>query len=246
MILIPAIDLQAGRCVRLRQGEFDKVTQFDMLPIDRASYFAELGAKRLHVVDLDGAKIGTMQQLPLICAMQNTGITVQAGGGIRSLEQARTCFSAGISFLVLGSIAIINPTLTTQIINEISPQNIILALDIRMENKIPLPATHGWQTTSTMNLWEVVSFYQQLGITQILCTDIAYDGMMQGPNFDLYQEAVERFPNIAWQASGGIRHQDDINRLQKLGIKAAILGLTMYQDVFNLKSILSSPVTPME
>ncbi|KTD57444.1 phosphoribosylformimino-5-aminoimidazole carboxamide ribotide isomerase [Legionella santicrucis] len=246
MILIPAIDLQAGRCVRLRQGQFDKVTQFDMSPIDRASYFAKLGAKRLHIVDLDGAKTGTMQQLPLICAMQNTGITVQAGGGIRSLEQAKTCFSAGISLLVIGSIAITDPTLTIQIINEITPQNVILALDIRMENNIPLPATHGWQTTSNKNLWEIVSFYQQLGITQILCTDIAYDGMMQGPSFDLYQEAVERFPNIAWQASGGIRHQDDIIKLQKLGIKAAILGLTMYQDAFNLKSILSSPATPME
>ncbi|KTD06525.1 phosphoribosylformimino-5-aminoimidazole carboxamide ribotide isomerase [Legionella gratiana] len=246
MILIPAIDLQAGRCVRLRQGQFDQVTQFDISPIERASYFSKLGAKRLHVVDLDGAKTGTMQQLSLICAMQNRGITVQAGGGIRSLEQAKICFSAGISLLVIGSIAITDPALTAQIINEISPQNIILALDIRMKNNIPLPATHGWQTTSTMNLWEVASYYQQLGITQILCTDIAYDGMMQGPSFDLYKEAVERFPNIAWQASGGIRHQDDLTKLHALGIKAAILGLTMYQDAFNLKSMLSNPVMTTE
>src|SRR5690242_8186463 len=100
MILIPAIDLQAGRCVRLRQGQFDQVIQFDISPIERASYFVQLGAKRLHVVDLDGAKMGTMQQLPLICSMQNTGISVQAGGGIRSLEQAKLCVSLGISNLV--------------------------------------------------------------------------------------------------------------------------------------------------
>lgn len=243
MILIPAIDLQAGRCVRLRQGQFDQITQFDISPVERASYFAELRAKRLHIVDLDGAKTGIMQQLPLICAMQNTGISVQAGGGIRSLEQAKACFSSGISLLVIGSIAITDPTLTTQIIQEISPQNIILALDIRMINDIPFPATHGWQTTSDMSLWEIVSFYQQLGITQILCTDIACDGMMQGPSFRLYKEAVERFPNIAWQASGGIRHQEDIVRLQALGVKAAILGLTMYQDAFHLKSMLSAPIT---
>ncbi|WP_454783927.1 1-(5-phosphoribosyl)-5-[(5-phosphoribosylamino)methylideneamino] imidazole-4-carboxamide isomerase [Legionella sp. WA2024007413] len=238
MILIPAIDIQAGRCVRLRQGQFDQVTQFDTLPIDRATYFAQLGAKRLHIVDLDGARTGTMHQLSLICAMQNTGIPVQAGGGIRSLEQATLCVSLGISNLVLGSIAITNPELTAQIIKKINPQHIILALDIRMQNKIPIPAIHGWQTTSNSNLWEVVAHYQQLNVTQILCTDIACDGMMQGPNFDLYKEAVDRFPQIKWQASGGIRHADDINQLDALGVSAAILGLSLYQGSLNLESML--------
>ncbi|HHT0594249.1 TPA: HisA/HisF-related TIM barrel protein [Legionella anisa] len=239
MILIPAIDIQTGRCVRLRQGQFDQVTQFDTPPVERAAYFAELGAKRLHVVDLDGAQSGTMQQLSLICAMQNTGIVVQAGGGIRSLEQAITCFSAGISNLVLGSIAISNRELTALIINEISPQHIILALDIRMKNRIPIPAIHGWRTTTNNNLWDVVSHYQQLGIKQILCTDIACDGMMQGPNFELYKEAIERFPQIEWQASGGIRNTNDINQLDVIGVTAAILGLTLYQGTFDLKTMLS-------
>ncbi len=234
MILIPAIDIQAGRCVRLKQGQFEQVTIFDMPPVERAAYFAKIGAKRLHVVDLDGAKIGSMQQLPLICSMQNTGINVQAGGGIRSLEQAKLCFSAGLANLVLGSIAISNRELATQIIKEISPKNIILALDIRLINGNPIPATHGWQTMSNSNLWDVVSYYQQLGIQQILCTDIACDGMMQGPNFSLYQEAVERFPTIDWQASGGIRHQEDIETLDKLGVAAAILGLSLYQGTLDL------------
>jgi phosphoribosylformimino-5-aminoimidazole carboxamide ribotide isomerase len=239
MILIPAIDLQAGRCVRLRQGQFDQVIQFDVSPIERAAYFAQLGAKRLHVVDLDGAKTGTMQQLPLICSMQNTGISVQAGGGIRSLEQAKLCVSSGISNLVLGSIALSNPELTAQIIKEIEPKNIILALDVRIQENVPIPATHGWQISSNSNLWDVVAHYQQLGIKQILCTDIARDGMMQGPNFFLYQEGIERFPNIKWQASGGIRNQEDIETLRALGIGAAILGLTLYQNASNLKSMLS-------
>ncbi|KTD73037.1 1-(5-phosphoribosyl)-5-[(5-phosphoribosylamino)methylideneamino] imidazole-4-carboxamide isomerase [Legionella tucsonensis] len=239
MIIIPAIDIQAGRCVRLRQGQFDQVTQFDTLPVERAGYFAQLGAKRLHVVDLDGAQTGAMQQLSLICSMQNTGISVQAGGGIRSLEQAMLCCSAGISNLVLGSIAITNPELTALIIKEINPQHIILALDIRMKNKIPIPAIHGWQTTTNNNLWNVVSHYLQLGIKQILCTDIACDGMMQGPNFELYEEAIERFPQIEWQASGGIRNADDINRLDTLGVTAAILGLTLYQGTFDLSTMLS-------
>ncbi|MFI4918910.1 MAG: 1-(5-phosphoribosyl)-5-[(5-phosphoribosylamino)methylideneamino]imidazole-4-carboxamide isomerase [Legionellales bacterium] len=239
MLIIPAIDLQAGRCVRLKQGRFDEVTQFDNIPIERAQYFAQLGAKRLHVVDLDGAKNGSMQQLPLICAMQKMGIPVQAGGGIRSIEQARLCMNAGLSNLVIGSLAITNPVLTLQIIQEIGANNITLALDVRMENNHPKPATHGWQTTSETNLWELVAYFQQQGIRQVLCTDIACDGMMSGPNFNLYQQAAERFPSIEWQASGGIRHQADIAKLKSLGIAAVILGLTLYQGDFNLSDCLN-------
>ncbi|HAU1296226.1 TPA: 1-(5-phosphoribosyl)-5-[(5-phosphoribosylamino)methylideneamino] imidazole-4-carboxamide isomerase [Legionella pneumophila] len=238
MLVIPAIDLQSGRCVRLKQGRFDQVTQFDILPIERALYFARLGAKRLHIVDLDGARSGKMQQLDLICSMQKTGIPIQAGGGIRSIEQALACTNAGISQLVIGSIAITNPDLTIQIIEKIKPENIVLALDVRVDTKVPLLAINGWQNNSTNNLWEVVSYYENYGIKHILCTDIACDGMMNGPNFDLYQQAVEYFPQIAWQASGGIRHLQDITTLDSLGISAVILGLMLYQDHVNLEELL--------
>ena len=239
MLIIPAIDLQAGACVRLKQGQFDQVTQFNMSPIDRAAYFAKTGAQRLHIVDLDGARTGAMQQLPLICAMQNAGISIQAGGGIRTLEQAQQCFDAGISQLVIGSIAISNRVLTQKIIQSIKPESIILALDIRMDQHIPIPAINGWQSASNSNLWDVVASYQQLSISQILCTDIACDGMMGGPNFSLYQEAVERFPDIAWQASGGIRNQEDIAALDDLGVAGAILGLTLYTGDFDLSECLA-------
>ncbi|HAT8179687.1 TPA: 1-(5-phosphoribosyl)-5-((5-phosphoribosylamino)methylideneamino)imidazole-4-carboxamide isomerase [Legionella pneumophila] len=238
MLVIPAIDLQSGRCVRLKQGRFDQVTQFSVLPIERALYFAKLGAKRLHVVDLDGARSGKMQQLELICSMQNTGISIQAGGGIRSIKQALECANAGISQLVIGSIAITNPDLTIQIIEKIKPENIVLALDVRIETKVPLLAINGWQNNSTSSLWEVVSYYENFGIKHILCTDIACDGMMNGPNFNLYQQAVEYFPHIAWQASGGIRHLGDITTLDSLGISAVILGLMLYQDNVNLEELL--------
>ena len=239
MLIIPAIDLQAGACVRLKQGQFDQVTEFNTPPIERAAYFSQMGAPRLHIVDLDGARIGAMQQLPLICAMQNTGITIQAGGGIRTLEQAQLCFKAGISHLVIGSIAISNPALTEQIIEAIKPEHIVLALDVRIEQEMPVPAINGWQTKSKSNLWEVVSYYQQLCIREILCTDIACDGMMGGPNFNLYQEAVERFPNIAWQASGGIRNPKDIAILRDLGVAAVILGLTLYTGDFDFSKCLA-------
>ncbi|KTD32080.1 phosphoribosylformimino-5-aminoimidazole carboxamide ribotide isomerase [Legionella moravica] len=238
MLVVPAIDLQAGRCVRLKQGQFDQVTQFDVAPVERSLYFKQSGAQRLHIVDLDGARMGAMQQLPLICAMLDCGITVQAGGGIRTLDQAKRCIDSGISHLVIGSIAISNPEVTTNIIQEIKPEHIILALDVRIDHEIPVPAINGWQMSSQSNLWEVVGYYHQLGINDILCTDISCDGMMSGPNFNLYQQAVERFPNISWQASGGIRNREDIATLESLGVAAAILGLTLYQGSFDLTECL--------
>lgn len=238
MLIIPAIDLQDGTCVRLKQGQFDQVTRFHDHPVERAAFFNKAGAKRLHVVDLDGAQSGSMRQLDLICSMQQSGISIQAGGGIRSLEQARMCINAGITRLVLGSIAISNHELTMQIIQEIKPEHIVLAFDIRIIDTIPIPAIHGWQENSSTTLWEVVSFYQQLGITELLCTDIACDGMMNGPNFKLYQQAVELFPKIRWQASGGIRDLSDIKALDSLGVSAVILGLTLYQEHFDLNECL--------
>lgn len=238
MLIIPAIDLQAGSCVRLQQGEFDKVTQFAISPIDRAAYFAAAGANRMHIVDLDGARLGAMQQLDLICAMQRTGIAIQAGGGIRSLEQARLCRQSGISRLVLGSIAISDPELTVQIIEEVGPEHIILAVDVRVINNTPVPAINGWQTNSLSNLWEVTAYYHQFGIKDILCTDIACDGMMEGPNFNLYYQAVTQFPAIDWQASGGIRNPEDIAILDSMGVSGAILGLTLYQENFDLAELL--------
>ncbi len=238
MLIIPAIDLQNGACVRLKQGQFDRLTQFEVLPLERASYFATAGAKRLHVVDLDGAQAGAMQQLALIASMQDTGISVQAGGGIRTLEQAQQCIKSGIDRLVIGSIAVSNPALTAQIVEEAKPENIILAIDVRIEKENPVPAINGWRTASQSNLWELVAYYQQMGVNQVLCTDIACDGMMSGPNFNLYQQAIERFPDVFWQASGGIRDKKDIALLDSIGISAAILGLTLYQGNLDLVECL--------
>lgn len=236
MIIIPSIDLQEGQCVRLKQGQFDQVAKFNVSPLERASQFKEMGTKRMHVVDLDGAKSGQMQQLNLICAMHRLGIEIQVGGGIRTIEQAKACIDAGIDAIVLGSIAINDQNVAEQIIREIGPEKVIIAADIRMINNDPMVLSHGWQNTSSSSLWEIVSYYQRLGITTVLCTDIAKDGMMDGPNFSLYQEAVMRFPTISWQASGGIRGNSDIEELARLGVTASIMGLALYQQpqqVFN-------------
>jgi phosphoribosylformimino-5-aminoimidazole carboxamide ribotide isomerase len=238
MLIIPAIDLQDGQCVRLKQGQFDRATIYQSRPAQLAQHYAALGATRLHVVDLDGAKLGDMQQLDLIHSMQSATMAIQAGGGIRSTATAQACLAAGISTLVIGSIAISDPSLTIQLITEINAKNIVLALDIHIKNGIPSPAIHGWQTATEQNAWDVVEFYQDLGITTVLCTDIAQDGMMEGPNFKLYEEAIHRFPTLAWQASGGIRHINDIRALAALGVSAVILGRILYETEFDLSSCL--------
>lgn len=238
MLIIPAIDLQDGQCIRLKQGQFDQATIYQSLPVELAKHYAALGARRLHVVDLDGAKLGNMQQLDLIQSMQSTAMPIQVGGGIRSIATAIACLDTGISTLVIGSIAISDRDLTLQLITEVKPNNIVLALDVNIEQGIPCPAIHGWQTATKQNAWDVVQFYLDAGVTTVLCTDIAQDGMMKGPNFKLYEEAIHRFPTIAWQASGGIRDINDIRSLAALGVSAVILGRILYESDFNLSTCL--------
>ncbi|WP_133127055.1 1-(5-phosphoribosyl)-5-[(5-phosphoribosylamino)methylideneamino] imidazole-4-carboxamide isomerase [Legionella nagasakiensis] len=238
MLIIPAIDLQQGRCVRLQQGQFDRVSFYESTPQALAMKYTKQGATHLHVVDLDGARLGEIQQLALIKTIKMDNITLQVGGGIRSLASAKTCLAAGITKLVIGSIAINDPELTMQIITLAGAENIVLAFDVHMLQGTPAPAIHGWQTTTTYNLWHIVAFYEALGIKHVLCTDIACDGMMNGPNVRLYEEALSRFPDIAWQASGGIRHLEDMRKLATIGIAAVILGRTLYESDLNLSACI--------
>ncbi|MFZ4116413.1 MAG: 1-(5-phosphoribosyl)-5-[(5-phosphoribosylamino)methylideneamino]imidazole-4-carboxamide isomerase [Chthoniobacterales bacterium] len=240
MLIIPAIDLQNGRCVRLQQGQFDRVSIYEKDPKVLAATYAHAGATHLHLVDLDGAKSGKMQQLELFNTLKVEGLSLQAGGGIRDLETARACREAGIARIVLGSIAISNPQETLKIIQEITPHRVILALDVKIEHGMPNVAIHGWQTATQHSLWETVSFYQDIGIEAILCTDVARDGMLSGPSTGLYEEAVGRFPTMKWQASGGVRDLDDIKKLSSVGVDAVILGRVLYDPNFDLKAAIQS------
>jgi phosphoribosylformimino-5-aminoimidazole carboxamide ribotide isomerase len=244
MLLIPSIDIQQGRCVRLQQGKFDRVSVYDVDPASLAIQYAKLGVKQLHLVDLDGAKSGSPQQLELMKTMQqHSGLTIQAGGGIRSIQDAKALLAVGMSRIVLGSLAITDPSLVLQLFDELGADKIILALDVCIENSLPKPVINGWQTKTEGNLWDLVTFYQRAGLSTILCTDISKDGMMLGPNFSLYEEALQRFPDIAWQASGGLRNQEDINRLSSMGLSAAILGRMLYETEFSFGSCFAGEVS---
>lgn len=236
MLIIPAIDLYQGQCVRLRQGQFDQKTVYSKNPLVLIQHYADLGAKQLHIVDLLGAKTGEIAELELIRSMAKTPLSLQVGGGIRSLSQASQILDAGVDTLVLGSIAITNPPLALDLIQSAQPKKIVLAIDVHIDQDDGLPkaATHGWQSRSSVSAWDILEQYQELSIEKILMTDIACDGMMQGPNFSLYEEALKRFPNLAFQASGGIRNIQDIRSLSQLGLSAVILGRLLYEGHFNL------------
>lgn len=238
MLIIPAIDLKQGQCVRLQQGQFDKVSVYEATPQVLAKHYADQGVTRLHIVDLDGTKAGNLQQLPLIQSMHDPRLSIQVGGGIRNIGSATTCIKAGIKTLVIGSIAVSDPELALEMIKLAGAENIVLAFDINIEEGVPKPAIHGWQTSTTTNLWELVVFYQKAGVTEVLCTDIACDGMMSGPNFNLYEEAVSRFTDISWQASGGIRHVQDIRQLATAGVDGVILGRMLYESEFDLSACI--------
>lgn len=236
MNIIPAIDLKQGQCVRLRQGEFSQTTIYPQTALQLASFYRQKGMTRLHLVDLDGARSGCMEQLELMTSLLPSGLILQAGGGVRSLETVKQCLDAGIHNIVLGSLAVHDPHLTRSIIRLAGSGRIVLALDIRWSNSLPLLTSHGWQQPTAISLWDLVEAYSDMNIREILCTNVQCDGMMQGPDFSLYQQAIERFPQIQWQASGGIRGADDLKRLADMGLSAAILGRMLYETDFDLSS----------
>jgi phosphoribosylformimino-5-aminoimidazole carboxamide ribotide isomerase len=239
MRIIPSIDLYNGQCVRLKQGKFDAISVYSKNPQALAQHYYQQGARHLHLVDLDGAKAGKPQQLPQIQSLASLGLSIQAGGGIRSLDSAYEAIETGISKLVIGSMAITDVEGTCALIQSIQAQNIVLALDVFIDEKGALkPAIHAWQETGSKNVWDLLALYEAMGVQSVLCTDISRDGMMQGPNLALYLDACKRFPSIAWQASGGIRDIEDIRALNDVGVSAAILGRALYTEGFDLRACL--------
>jgi len=237
MRIIPAIDLKNGKCVRLYQGDFAKVTEYSDAPTEIAREFSALQVRDLHIVDLDGARTGSQKNGVLVeevCA--RTELSVQLGGGIRNVDTLTEWLQRGVARCVIGSLAVTEPELVAAWMTEFGPARIVIALDVSIDESGPVVATHGWTRSSGTSLWDCIDKFTDAGLEHLLCTDISRDGAMAGPNFELYAEIVRRYPRLGLQASGGVRDATDLERLRDLEIPAAITG----------KALLDGRINPAE
>lgn len=226
MIVIPAIDLQDGKCVRLLQGDFERSTEYSSDPAEIGRQFSALAASILHIVDLDGARYGEQKNRDIVSAIaQESELEIQLGGGIRDQAIVTDWLDAGVSRCVIGSLAVTAPDTVKAWLSRFGSDRIVLALDVRLdEHNEPIITTHGWTRESETTLFECVDDFMSAGLQHVLCTDVSRDGAMAGPNFELYRRFVETYPNLKLQASGGVRHIEDLEQLRHIGVTAAISG----------------------
>ncbi len=240
MRLIPAIDLRGGACVRLRHGDFAAETRYATSADGLCERYAALGADWLHIVDLDGARDGAPRQLELIGRLAARGRPrLQVGGGLRDRAALELALSAGAGRVVVGSRALEEPAQVAGWLGELGGERLVLALDVRVDaGGVPRLASHGWARQSQTPLWEVLEPFADAGLSHVLCTDIGRDGALAGPNCALYREAVDRFPGLKWQASGGIRDAADLWELRAAGVAAAVSGRALLEDLLTAEELL--------
>lgn len=241
MKIYPAIDLMNGCCVRLRQGSFSAVSRYSDDPVQVTQRFLSLGAKHLHIVDLDGARAGEAVQFELMSRiLKSTDAYVQVGGGIRTLAHAQRLLDLGVSSIVLGSIAAKDPATTRDIIEKIGSERVTLAVDFkRSDSDDLLVAVNGWSDTTQVKIGELITNYLDHGVKRILCTDISRDGMLSGPDISVYRRLQQDFPACEIQVSGGISGINDLCNLKSAGLKAAILGKSLYEGRIDLEAAIS-------
>ena len=241
MEVIPAIDLLDGQCVRLYQGDFAKVTVYSADPVELARGYRTAGLKRLHVVDLDGARTGHPENMDLIGRMASeVGIAVQAGGGVRDLARALALRAAGAERVVIGSVAAEQPEVALEWLEQLGPEHLVLAFDVRVSaGMAPVVLTRGWAKDSGSGLWELLERFCKRGARHFLCTDIAQDGTLAGPNLQLYRECARRFPQAAVIASGGVGSVNDLRQLATTGAAAVVTGKALLDGRLTLEEIES-------
>ncbi|MBQ5909958.1 MAG: 1-(5-phosphoribosyl)-5-[Bacteroidaceae bacterium] len=238
--LIPAIDIIGGRCVRLSQGDYERQTTYDAEPADMVKRFADCGVKRVHVVDLDGAKAAQPENLPTLEKMAGIdGVNIEWGGGLKTETAVRQVFDAGAAYAIVGSVAAKQPDLFTTWLNAFGAERMVLGADVR-EGKV---SVSGWQEDLNLGIEALIDTFQPHGLRQVICTDISRDGMLQGPSFDLYTQLQTAYPDIDFTVSGGISSMDDIRRLDSLNLRKVIIGKAIYEGRISLKEIETYIIT---
>lgn len=232
--IIPAIDILRGKCVRLVQGEYGSEKVYNENPLEVAKQFEDAGLKRVHIVDLDGAKEGRVINWNVLEDIAGkTNLIIDFGGGIGTIKDLQIVFDSGAKLATVGSIAVKNELLLREWLFRFSPGKFLLGADVRDE-KISIS---GWKVDTEISVFDFISKYQEAGVRQIFCTDINLDGVLLGPSLKLYEKILSRFPDLYFIASGGIRSLDDIYQLEKIGCKSAILGKAIYEGLITLKDL---------
>ena len=237
--IIPAIDLRGGQVVRLKQGDYARQTTYPTDPRALAARYAAAGSTWLHLVDLDGARSGALDNLAVIESIAADGMRIQAGGGVRDEADLARLFSAGVSRVVLGSVAIRDPERVADWLIRYGAEQFTIALDTRrLDGRWALPSA-GWTEVEARTLDELAPWYAERGARHLLCTDIERDGMLAGFNLDLYQHLGRLVPQMAVQASGGVRSVDDIRAARVAGAKGVILGRALLEGRFTIEEALA-------
>ncbi|MBQ0030106.1 MAG: 1-(5-phosphoribosyl)-5-[(5-phosphoribosylamino)methylideneamino]imidazole-4-carboxamide isomerase [Paludibacteraceae bacterium] len=232
--IIPAIDIIDAKCVRLSQGDYEQKKVYNEDPLEVALQFQDAGIKRLHLVDLDGAKAKHIVNYKVLEKIATkTNLTIDFGGGLKTDEDLRIAFESGASMITGGSIAVKDPDTFLSWIGKFGGERIILGADAK-DGKI---AVGGWLETTTEDLIPFIGGFKQKGISKVICTDIARDGMLQGPSVDLYKQILAEYPDLYLIASGGVSSIDDIHQLQEAGVPAVIFGKAIYEGRISMNDL---------
>ena len=232
--LIPAIDIIAGKCVRLTKGDYDQKTEYGE-PLEMAREFERIGFKRLHMVDLDGAKSKHIVNSKVLTQVTSeTSLEVDFGGGIKTHTDIEAAFDAGAQMVTVGSIAVTQPNLFTWWLQKYGPDRMILGADVR-NGKISI---NGWKEDSEEDLLPFLKKYVDAGVKNMLCTEISKDGTLGGPAFELYADVMKKYPDLHLIASGGVSCIEDIKALEAIGVPAVVFGKAIYEGKIDLRELI--------
>jgi len=227
MTVIPAIDIIDGKCVRLEQGDYNKVSLYHKEPLEVAKRFEEAGLRRLHLVDLDGAKAGAVKNWKVLETIAGrTSLVIDFGGGLKTEKDAEIVFNSGAALATVGSVAVKNEEEFIKWVLKFGPEKFLLGADVKNE----MITVSGWQEETKIWIYDFIQKNIDHGIRQIFCTDVSKDGKLEGPAVDLYKNIISKFPGLFFIASGGVSSVDDIKRLEETGCKGVIVGKAIYEN----------------
>ncbi|WP_295236770.1 1-(5-phosphoribosyl)-5-[(5-phosphoribosylamino)methylideneamino]imidazole-4-carboxamide isomerase [Sediminibacterium sp.] len=234
MEIIPAIDIIDGKCVRLTEGDYSQKTIYNENPLEVAKSFENAGIKRLHLVDLDGAKAGKVINWKVLESIaKNTQLVIDFGGGIKKETDLKLVFESGAALATIGSLAVKEPALFESWLNHYGANQFLLGADVKGENI----AIGGWLETTNETIIEFIHNYTLKGVTQLFCTDISKDGKLEGPSIELYKKIIQQFPELYFIASGGVSSMKDIEELRLIGCSGVIVGKAIYEGRIKMNEL---------